>query len=340
MTIKDLSAKTGYSVGTISRVLNDHPNVSEKARKVILQAVADSGFQLNANAKQLKQQHGNSILVVVKGTSNELFAELVEAIQARFAKLKYPLIVDYQDEDLNEVARGAQLCAEKKPLGIFFLGGNQRNFCTHFRKIDVPCVLVTNSAQNLDFPNLSSVCTDDFRASLDAMESLIGLGHKKIAIIGGKYDGSDTSRLRYDGCLRAMQEHGVAFDQEHDYVGIRFSYQDGYDATRQLLQNGRQFTALFTVADVIAIGAIRALRDSGLRVPEDVSVMGFDGLPLGDYLVPQLSTVNQSVELMAKHSADILLDCIENGGKARHETVPYTIRQRESTRQWKEYLHA
>ena len=340
MTIKDLSAKTGYSVGTISRVLNNHPNVSEKARAVILQAVADSGFLLNANAKQLKQQHGNCILVVVKGTSNELFAELVEAIQAQFANTKYPLIVDYQDEDLNEVARGAQLCAEKKPLGIFFLGGNQQNFCTHFHKIDVPCVLVTNSAQALDFPNLSSVYTDDFRASLDAMESLIGLGHKKIAIIGGKYDGSDTSRLRYDGCLQALQHHGVAFDQQHDYVGIRFSYQDGYNATRQLLQQKREFTALFTVADVIAIGAIRALRDSGLRVPEDVSVMGFDGLPLSDYLVPQLSTVHQSIELLAKRSANILLDCIENGGSARHETVPYIIRQRESTRQWKEAFHA
>ena len=332
MTIKDLSAKTGYSVGTISRVLNNQPNVSQKAREVILQAVADSNFQLNANAKQLKQQHGNSILVVVKGTSNELFAELVEAIQTRFAPLKYPLIVDYQDEDMNEVARGAQLCAEKKPLGIFFLGGNQQNFRTHFGKIDVPCVLVTNSAAELDFPNLSSVCTDDYQASLDAMESLIALGHRQIAIIGGKYDGSDTSRLRFDGCLQALERHSVGFDREKDYVGIRFSYQDGYDATQQLLAEGRRFTALFTVADVIAIGAIRALRDSGLRVPEDVSVMGFDGLPLGDFLVPQLSTVNQSVELLAKQSADILLDCIEKGGKARHETVPYTICQRESTR--------
>ena len=332
MTIKDLSAKTGYSVGTISRVLNDHPNVSPKARACILQAVEESGFQLNANAKQLKQQQGNSVLVVVKGTNNELFAELVEALQTRFAKLKYPLIVDYQDEDLNEAARGAQLCAEKKPKGILFLGGNQKNFQTYFPKIDVPCVLITNSAEELAFPNLSSVYTDDYQASFDAMEMLIRLGHRRIAIIGGKYDGSDTSRLRYDGCLDAMIRHGITFDQEQDYIGIRFSYRDGYEATRKLLRNGRKFTALFAVADVIAIGAIRALRDSGLRVPEDVSVMGFDGLPLGDFLVPQLSTVNQSVELMAQRGVEILLDCIENGGGARHERIPYGIYQRESTR--------
>ena len=93
MTIKDLSAKTGYSVGTISRVLNDQPNVSKKAKQIILQAVEDSGFQLNANAKQLKQQHGNCVLAVVKGIGNEMFAELVEELQSRFAQLKYPLIV-------------------------------------------------------------------------------------------------------------------------------------------------------------------------------------------------------------------------------------------------------
>ena len=331
MTIKDLSAQTGYSVGTISRVLNDQPNVSQKAKQIILQAVEDSGFHLNANAKQLKQQHGNCVLAVVKGISNEMFSELVEAIQSHFAQLKYPLIVDYIDEDMNEVARGAQLCAEKKPLGIFFLGGNHKNFQTDFDRIDVPCVLVSNSAAELAFPNLSSVYTDDFEASMKAMENLIDLGHRKIAIIGGKYDGSDTSRLRYNGCLAAMQRNGIAFDEATSYVGTRFSYQDGYEATKALLDRAEPFTALFAVADVLAIGAIRALRDRGLRVPEDVSVMGFDGLPLTDFLVPQLTTVHQSVRRMANSSVSIMLDCIEHHRPARHESVPYSIMQREST---------
>ena len=334
MTIKDLCAQTGYSVGTVSRALNNHPNVSKKARETILRVAEEMGFQLNANAKQLRQQHGNSILVVVKGTSNELFAELVEAIQARFARLSYPLIVDYQDEDMNAVARAVQLCAEKKPLGILFLGGNQENFRNDFPRIDVPCVLVTNSAAALDFPNLSSVCTDDLRASADAMEALVAMGHRKIAIIGGKRD-SDTGRLRLSGSLEVLERHQVPFDREKDYVGVRFSYQDGYAAAQRLLKSGRSFTALFAVADVVAIGAIRALRDRGLRVPEDVSVMGYDGLTLGDYFVPQLSSVRQSVEALANRSTEILLDCIENGATARHETVPYTIYNRESTRSLK-----
>lgn len=332
MTIKDLAAQTGYAVGTVSRVLNNQPNVSAKAREIILQAAKDAGFQLNANAKQLKQQHRKSIVVVVKGTSNELFFELVEAIQSQFSQTKYPLIVDYVDEDSNEVARGAQLCFEKKPLGILFLGGNHINFITDFEKIDVPCVLVTNCASQLNFPSLSSVFTDDFQAALCAMKSLIALGHKKIAVIGGDIDYSDISRLRFNGCVQALYDHNIPFDEDRAYRAVRFSYQDGYDATRNLLASGWRFTALFAVADVIAIGAIRALWDNGLQVPEDVSVMGFDGLPLGNFLVPQLSTVNQSISLIAKRSVEILIDCIENDAPARHETIPFAINQRESTR--------
>ena len=94
MTIKDLAAQTGYAAGTVSRVLNNHPNVSEKARRTILKAVEESGFELNVNAKQLKQQHATTILVVVKGTGNELFGEMVEAIQGLVALTHYPLVVD------------------------------------------------------------------------------------------------------------------------------------------------------------------------------------------------------------------------------------------------------
>ena len=332
MTIKDLAAKTGYAVGTVSRALNDHPNVSEKARKAILQAAAECGFELNVNAKQLKQSHSNTILVIAKGTGNELFGEMLESIQTLIAKTRYQLAVDYMDEDANEVIRAIQLCREKKPLGLLFLGGNSRNFAADFEKIDVPAVLVTNSAAGLPFENLSSVCTDDIAAGRCAVDTLVSMGHRRIAVIGGDLKNSDTSRLRYEGCQRAFREHGIAFDPERDYQGVRYSYQDGYRATQALLAAGSEFTAIFAIADVMAIGAIRALRENGLRVPEDVSVMGVDGLPLGLYLVPQLSTISQSVHKMALRGVEILLDGIESGKTACHETVPFGVHRRESIR--------
>ena len=331
MTIKDLAEKTGYSVATISRVLNNHPNVSSKTREEVSRAVEESGFQINTNAKQLKQRAA-SILVVVKGTSNEMFSEMVETIQNLVAQTSYPLYVDYMDEDCNEVLRAIQLCAEKKPLGILFLGGNSQNFRKDFAKIDIPCVLVSNDASGLPFANLSSVSTDDRQAARCAMDSLIALGHRKIVIVGGDRNVSDTGRLRYEGCLQSLRNHGIDYDEDQDYRGVRFSCRDGYKATQELIANGRSFTALFAEADVMAIGAIRALHDNGLRVPRDVSVMGFDGLPLSSFLVPQLSTVAQSMRLMAQRSVAILIDRIEHGGEACHESVPYALYQRESTR--------
>ena len=332
MTIKDLAAKTGYAVGTVSRALNNHPNVSDRARKAILEAAAESGFQLNVNAKQLKQIHSTNILVVVKGIGNELFGEMVETIQALIAQTRYQLVVDYMDEDANEVHRALQLCREKKPLGILFLGGNNENFIQDFGKIDIPCVLVTNDASMLPFDNLSSVSTDDREAACRAMDTLIGLGHSRIAIIGGDRTISDTSRLRYEGCMQSFAAHGIPFDPQRDYQGVRYSCRNGYQATQALLDKGCRFTAIFAAADVMAIGAIRALQDNGLRVPEDVSVMGVDGLPMGSFLVPRLATICQTVSMLAKRSVEILLGSIESGAPACHETVPFEVLPRESIR--------
>lgn len=332
MTIKDLAAQTGYAVGTVSRVLNNHPNVSEKARLAILKAVEESGFQLNVNAKQLKQTRMTSVLVIVKGTFNELFSQMVVTIQTYIAKTQYPLYVDYMDEDGNEVQRALQLCREKKPMGILFLGGNSDHFRSAFAQIDIPCVLVTNDASDLGFPNLSSVCTDDRQAARCAIDALVAQGHRQIAVIGGDRVSSEISRLRYEGCMDAFREHGIAFDPDRDYQTSRYSYQNGYDAAKRLLAQERKFTALFASADVMAVGAIRAFRDCGLQVPEDVSVMGFDGLSIASFLMPRLSTVSQSVTDMALKSVDILIDCMENGAAARHEVVPFVLHQKESTR--------
>lgn len=331
MTIKDISALTGYSVGTVSRVLNDQPNVSEKARKAILEVVNAAGFQLNENAKQLKQQKATSILVIAKGTSNELFGSLIEALQARVADWPYPLIVDYMDEDENEVLRAVRLCREKKPLGVLFLGGNLDNFRQHFSGVALPCVLITGDASQLQMHNLSSVTMDDRQAGFLAAEHLAKLGHKKIAVIGGSREISDIARLRHEGCVDACKQYGVAYDPELDYYTGRFSFADGYNAIKTLLERGRTFSAVFAMADVMAIGAIRALRDCGLRVPEDVSVIGLDGLNIGNYTVPTLATIRQSVEELADRSVQILRQQIEGSISPRHETINPVVEQKEST---------
>ena len=331
MTIKDLAAKTGYAVGTVSRVLNNHPNVSEKARAAILAAVEESGFQLNLNAKQLKQSHANSILVIVKGSGNILFAEMLEVIQTALHGTQYPLHVEYMHGADNEVRRARVLIREKKALGVIFLGGNLENFRGEFPDLGVPGVLITNSAEELHLPNLSSVYIDDRRAAAQAVETLISLGHKKIAVIGGHRRYSDICAKRWQGVLDAMHAHNLPIDPELDYATVYFSPEGGCTGATELLRRGREFTALFTMSDLISIGAFRALKDRGLEVPGDVSVIGFDGLPVGEYLVPRLTTVDQPTAAMAQRGLQMLLDAIENNAEARHEAVPFTLLYREST---------
>ena len=331
MTIRDLAAQTGYSVGTVSRVLNNQPHVSELAKEIILKAAEESGFQLNENAKQLKQQQSNSILVVCKGKSNELFDRLLVEIQARVVSTAYTLIVDYIDESENEVRRALQLCREKKPQGILFLGGNQEHFQQSFQNISQPCVLVTTSAAELSFENLSSVTSDDTLAAAMAIRGLMALGHTRIAVIGGYREYSDIARQRYQGCLAAFRENNIPFE-EYQFEPARFTYEDGYRAAKVLLERVSDVTALFAMSDVMALGAIRALRDAGRQVPQDISVVGFDGLSIGGYTVPRLSTVAQSVEQLAERSMQLLRQKIEEEADARHEVVPVDLVMRESVR--------
>ena len=251
MTIKDIARLSGCGVATVSRVLNNQPNVSQKARDTIMNIVNEVGFELNTNAKNLKQLKSTTVAVVVKGRANELFAQLVEEIQARMAGLEFPLLVSYIDEDDDEIRCAQQLCREKKPCGFIFLGGTSENFKAGFGDISAPAVLVTNTAAHLGFPNLSSVTSDDTAAARCAVSYLLAQGHREIAVIGGDVEKSEISRLRHDGCVQALQAAGR--EQTCLYETTRFCYQGGYEAMARILDCcGSHVTAVFAMADVLA----------------------------------------------------------------------------------------
>ncbi len=330
MTIKDIARESGYAVGTVSRVLNHHPGVSEEARARVLEVVEKYHFQLNSNAKHLKQQAGNGIAIIIKGRQNMLFTSIVEQMQGLIKQKGFACLIYYIDEDENELDQALLVCRERRPLGILFLGSNQEYFVKRFSEIAIPCIFVTNSAASLGYPNLSSVGTDDTEAAKTAVTYLFSLGHKYIGILGGNTEISHAASARFKGCLQAFEEKGVSFQKEHQYVTARFSMSDGYHAMEQLLDQMPELTAVFAMSDVMAVGAIRAIRERGLRVPEDISVMGFDGIELGRYMTPQLTTIRQHKELIAARSVEILLDCIMEEKNAVYEITPFHLIPGES----------
>lgn len=332
VTIKDIARESGYSVSTVSRVLNNRNDVSPDARKKIEEVVAKFNFVPNNNAKHLKQNNSKAIGVLVKGISNMLFASVVEEIQRMIEKTEYTLVVSYLDEDADEVEQAILLCRERKPLGLLFLGGNPEYFHREFSGVDVPCVLVTNRANEMHFENLSSVATDDIAAARCAVDQLFVAGHRRIGILGGDFDKSYTSHQRFLGCEQSFSEHGAVLDVEHCYEKARFSFGSACRAMKRLIGKFPDVTAVFAMSDVMAIGAIRALRDLGYRVPEDVSVIGFDGTSLAEYYNPKLATIKQHHQTLANRSIEILFGQIELKKEPIHEIVPFEFVNGESIR--------
>jgi len=333
VTIKDIARESGYAVGTVSRVLNNHPDVSETARAKIMEVVEKYHFKLNNNAKHLKQQASNGIAIIVKGSQNMLFAAIVEQMQGMIRKKGYACLIYYTEEMADELEQAFEIVRERRPMGILFLGSNLEYFRERFEEIKVPCVLVTSSAESLEFDNLSSVCTDDTAAARVAVEHLLELGHRKIGVLGGVLEKSRTAKVRCEGCKIAFEAEGVAFDVEKQYEPALFAMAEGYQAMEHLMDKMPELTAVFAMSDVMAVGAMRAIRDRGLLVPEDISIVGFDGIELIDYLAPKITTIRQNRETIAKRSVEILLECIQEGATAVHEVVPFELISGESTRE-------
>lgn len=330
MTIKDIARLSGCGVSTVSRVLNNHPDVSEDTRQKVMAVVQKHDFQPNNNAKHLKQQADSSIAIIVKGTMNMLFADLVEKLQALLLDAGQSTAVYYLDEDANEVAYALQLHRERRPRGMIFLGGDLEQFKSSFAPITVPCVLLTNSARELGFQNLSSFTTDDRAAAEQVIRLLAEQGHRRFGFLGGNLSCSQISYSRLAGCQDACRQLGLSFDIDRQCEACRYSMPNAYAATQRLMARCPDLTAIFAVSDVMALGAIRALTDAGKCVPDDISVVGYDGIVIGQYSVPRLTTIRQDSQMLAEWGVEALLRNIVLGNRPVHKLVPFQLIQGES----------
>lgn len=331
MTIKDIARLSGCGVATVSRVINNYPDVSPETRRRVQEVLEKYHFQPNSNARHLKQQAGRRVAIVVKGIQNMLFADMVEQIQQRLQEQGMDNAVYYLDEDADEVAFAQQVCREFKPPAILFLGGDLEHFSCGFAPISIPGVLLTNGARDLGFANLSSLTTDDSAAAEQAIDHLIANGHRRIGILGGNWSSSSQiSYRRTEGCRRSFEKHGLDFDLARMGEQSRFSMEDAYAAAGRLMDRCPDLTAIFALSDVMAVGVIRALKDRGLRVPEDVSVMGYDGVSIGRFIVPRLTTIRQDTAAMARMGADILLRQMNEAQAPIHDCVPFILVEGES----------
>lgn len=326
-TIKDIAKLSGYGIGTVSRVINHQPGVSDKARKKVEQIIKEQNYEPNTNARILKQNISSAIAIVIKGYDNVFFAKVLQSVQLTLQAYNEEAIVCFLDENANEVESAIQLSSSKKPKGFIFLGGNLEYFKEGFDKVKVPSVLLTNTAKDLHFDNLSSFTSDDSKAGRYGVSYLISGGHSEIGVIGGSLskEGSQVGYRRMQGIMQELKETSIAFDPKRQYVGSRYNLQGGYDAAKQLLKQNPNTTAIFALSDMVAMGAIRALNDLGKNVPNDVSVLGYDGIEFTKYMNPRLTTISQDIDLLVKKGVEDLLQRLDHEQQPVHELIPFKM---------------
>ena len=334
ITIKDIARICGVGIATVSRALNNHPDINPETRQKVLEVVEEYGFVPNNSARNLKITDSRTIAVLVKGMTNPFFTKMIGIMEEEIQAKRYSMELRHVDEKTDEVEVAIELVKEKKLRGIIFLGGLITHSTEKLEKIGVPFILSTVPLSDGENAAYSSISVDDVAESCKIVEYLIGKGHRRIAFMGAAEADTSIGQLRLEGYLRALKNNGIEPESKliwHSQdQGDTYSMQNGYEIMRDKLGVYNDFTAVYAISDTMAIGALKALREANIRVPEDVSVVGYDGIETGTFCVPELTTIRQPFELMARRTCEILFDVIRKGASHRKVIMEAQIVERES----------
>ncbi len=337
ITIKDIAKQCGVGISTVSRAINNHPDINPATRKMVMDVIDQTGFIPNNSARNLKRTDAKCIAVLIKGITNPFFSNMIQIIEQETQNNKYALVIRHVEAGEDEVDVALELEKEKRLRGIIFLGGRFTHSEEKLNKLNVPLVFstvgveFTNRVAKSDFSNIS---VDDRLESKKMTEYLLDSGHRNIAIIAEKPE-EPIGRLRVEGYCEAFRERNMEVPVSlicyvQDEVD-HYSLENGYITAGKLLSSGKDVTAIYATSDSLAIGVCRAVTEAGKRIPQDISVAGFDGIEMGEYYNPKLTTIKQPVEEMAKKTISLLLDVID--GKEEHQQIifPAALEVREST---------
>ncbi|PRR77806.1 Catabolite control protein A [Clostridium liquoris] len=332
MDIKDIAKLSQVSVSTVSRVINNHPDVKYETRERILEVIKQTNYIPNNSARILKKNNDKSIGILVKGVYNPFFSEMVKIMSDKIKQANYTMILQYYDqkskEDVNALIT---FIKEKKLQGVICLGGDFTDISDdNFKGLDVSVVLtsVTNISKTA-FNKFSSIGIEDEKSAYKATEYLIKNGHRTILLIIGSYEDIGAGKLRVDGYRQALNNYGLCYDEELVAIGD-YSFDKAYNATIDILKNRKDITAIFAISDIMAIGAAKAVINSGYRIGDDISIMGFDGMEMGKYYNPSITTIYQPKTKMANMSVELLLSLMNKKGKNKHITLDTKLVEGES----------
>jgi LacI family transcriptional regulator len=308
--IVDVARRAGVSVGSVSRVINEHPTVTPATRERVELAVRELGYVPNAIAGSLRSRRSKTVGLIIPDVTNPFFSELALHVERSATAAGYYVILGNSDNSVGQETHYLRALAVRRVDGIILVPANETSRSI---EIAIPVVGVDREVGGCPF-----VGSNSRAGAKSAIEYLHLLGHQLIACVAGPKNlpNAQERRMGYeDVALPILRSVGV--DPSAYIVSTDFSYDSGYAATRSLLEVAPRPTAIFTSSDQQAIGGLRAAADLGLAVPRDLSIVGFDDIPLANLVMPRLTTVGQPVAEIGVLAMQLLLDLFSGAAAPR-----------------------
>ncbi len=305
ITIKEIAALLNISSSTVSRVLGGKAKefrISGETEELIKKTAEAHNYRPNQVARNLRLQKSNTIGLVIPDISNPFFCNLALKIETELRR-KGKLILLCDTHDDSEIEKDSlQLLIDRQVDGLLVAPVGLKG--DHFKDLSKPLVMIDRYFEGLSIPYVS---TNNFSSSYDAVKLLQKKNHLKISCIQG-LENTISNRQRVDGYIKAMQEKGA----ETEVTGSDFTIQNGYDSAIKILSRKQRPTAIFSLSNQITLGVLKAAKELGLEVPEDVSIISFDDQPYFELTQPSISSIRQPVEEIGKEAVRVLFDLIEN----------------------------
>lgn len=315
-SIKDIARTVGCSISTVSRVINDRDGVDPHTRKKVLEVIESLDYTPNLTAQGLRVKKGRLIGVAIPNSTVGAFSVVVQyALEAAYSHgFNVVLVNSHDDPDLEETLIKSLLSREINGVMLTRVS-DESKIVTKIVKRNIPIVVIDRAFEH---ENVSNVVLDNHRAGCLAAEHLLELGHKRIACITGPLKIS-LSRERLKGFQSTLAEKGVGLPPSHLYEGD-FFYQTGISGVSALREQGVSYSALWAMNDLMGFGAMRALQELGMRVPEEVSVLGMDDLEIAEMVSPPLTTIHYPIKELVECAMELLIAQI-NSREFRSETI-------------------
>lgn len=318
VTLHDVAQYSGVSYQTVSRVINNQSNVAEETRKRVLKSIEELNYRPNRAARSLVTNRSDTIAVISFGTTFYGPGQMVSNIMQHAKNNGFRVLPSsLQQLGQKDVKAAIDELHELLIDGIIMIAPIVTDFMADIGALagGIPFIQIDTRPK----PGIASVVIEQAHGSKLAVEHLIDLGHRQIAEISGPLNWYDAI-MRHQSWVDTMKQHGLAHNLS---VEGGWSAQSGYEGVQSLLKAGAAFTGLVVANDQMALGAIAALSERGFRIPEDVSVVGFDDIPESAYFRPALTTVHQNFEALGAQSVEYLVSLIRNPETTVHQRVLY-----------------